>query len=103
MSGNTRMTGGERREQILDATKRIAVGQGFHAVSIEAVCRAAGITRPLGYAHFGDLAGLLGALVRREAARGLEQRAAILPVVLGEGDPRERLLAVFEPYLRMVA
>src|SRR4051812_24654830 len=68
-----RMTGAERREQLLDATKAIAVADGFHAVSIEAVARAAGITRPIVYGHFEDLGGLLEALVERESRRALSQ------------------------------
>ena len=102
MAGNTRLSGAERREQILDATKQLAVDSGFHTISIEAVCRAAGITRPLVYAHFGDLRGLLDALVDREAARGLAQLAEVMPGVLGEGEPRERLIAALEAYLGMV-
>lgn len=102
MAGNTRLTGAERREQILDATKQIAVERGFHAITIEAVCRAAGITRPVVYGHFGDLRGLLDALVERESARGLAQLARIMPGILGEGEPRARLLAALEAYLGMV-
>jgi AcrR family transcriptional regulator len=95
-----RLPAAERRAQILDATKGIAVAQGFHAISIEAVCRAAGVTRPVVYTHFGDLPGLLDALVDRETARALEQLGAVLPRVAGAGDPRERLLAALEAYLR---
>src|SRR4051812_7922408 len=69
----TRMSGAQRREQLLDATKAIVVADGFHAVSIEAVARAAGITRPIVYGHFRDLGGLLEALVDRESLRALEQ------------------------------
>src|SRR5215208_4980999 len=65
----TRMQAGERREQLLDATKAIVAERGFHAVSIEAVARAAGITRPIVYGHFRDLQGLLEALGDREAVR----------------------------------
>src|SRR4051794_7822017 len=61
----TRMSAAERREQLLDATKAIVVADGFHAVSIEAVAREAGITRPIVYGHFDDLGGLLEALVQR--------------------------------------
>ena len=39
----TRMTGEQRREQLLDATKAIVLEDGFHAVSIEAVARERGI------------------------------------------------------------
>jgi len=59
------MTAEQRREQLLDATKAIVDRAGFHAVSIEAVAREAGITRPIVYGHFRDLPGLLEALVDR--------------------------------------
>ena len=88
----TRMSGAQRREQLLDATKAIVVADGFHAVSIEAVARAAGITRPIVYGHFEDLGGLLEALVERESRRALEQ----LP------DTYEDLLAALAAYLEAV-
>jgi AcrR family transcriptional regulator len=95
-----RMSAEARREQLLDATKAIADRSGFHAVSIEAVAREAGITRPVVYGHFDDLAGLLEALVERESARALGQLAEVLPTDLAEGDPRDQLLAGLEGYLR---
>jgi AcrR family transcriptional regulator len=88
----TRMSGRERREQLLDATKAIVVADGFHAVSIEAVARAAGITRPIVYGHFEDLGGLLEALVERESRRALEQ----LPGAFDD------LLAALTAYLEAV-
>jgi AcrR family transcriptional regulator len=99
----TRMSAEQRREQVLDATKAIVTGDGFHAVSIEAVARRAGITRPIVYSHFGDLQGLLEALVERESARALSQLAAVLPTDLAGGDPREILLAGQRGYLEVVA
>ena len=99
----TRMTAEERREQVLDVAKAIVGERGFHAMSIEAVARAAGITRPIVYAHFNDLNGLLEALVERESERSLAQLAAVLPTNLGEGDPREILLAGLRGYLEVVA
>jgi AcrR family transcriptional regulator len=96
----SRMSAEERREQLLDATKEIVDRQGFHAVSIEAVARAAGITRPIVYSHFGDLAGLLEALIERETGRALAQLATVLPADLSAGDPKEQLLAGLRGYLR---
>jgi AcrR family transcriptional regulator len=93
----------QRREQLLDATKAIAGDHGFHAISIEAVARRAGITRPVVYGHFGDLPGLLEALVEREAARALAQLAALLPGELEDGAARDQLLRALEGYLRAVA
>jgi AcrR family transcriptional regulator len=87
-----RMTAEQRREQLLDATKAIALRDGFHAVSIEAVAREAGITRPIVYGHFDDLAGLLEALVDREARRALRQ----LP------ETYDDLLAALAGYLEAV-
>ena len=96
------MSAEERREQLLDVAKAIVAERGFHAVSIEAVARAAGITRPIVYAHFRDLSGLLEALVERESQRALRQLATVLPTELGEGDPTEALLAGLRGYLAAV-
>src|SRR4051794_36202600 len=87
-----RMTAEQRREQLLDATKAIVLEHGFHAVSIEAVARAAGITRPIVYGHFDDLGGLLEALVERESRRALSQ----LP------DTYDDLLGALTAYLEAV-
>ena len=95
----TRMQAGERREQLLDVTKAIVAERGFHAVSIEAVARQAGITRPIVYGHFHDLQGLLEALVERETARALSQLD--IPQEL-HGDPREALLSSLRTYLEAV-
>jgi AcrR family transcriptional regulator len=97
------MAGAERREQLLDAAKSIVDEEGFHAVSIEAVARAAGITRPVVYTHFGDLEHLLEALVERESARALGGLTAILPPADPEpGDARGALFAALDGYLRAV-
>ena len=93
------MTAEERRVQLLDKTKAIVARDGFHAVSIEAVAREAGVSRPIVYGHFKDLPGLLEALVAREGQRALEQLAEVLPKDLTAGDPRENLLAGLRAYL----
>src|SRR3954447_23287519 len=97
-----RMPAVQRREQLLDMTKEIVAENGFHAVSIEAVARRAGISRPIVYEHFGDLAGLLEALIGRESARALAQLAEVLPTDLAGGDPAEQLLAGLRGYLEAV-
>jgi len=97
-----RMSAEQRREQLLDVTKGIVVERGFHAVSIEGVAREAGISRPIVYGHFDDLAGLLDALVAREGARALGQLAEVLPPALARSDPQERLVAALGGYLGAV-
>jgi AcrR family transcriptional regulator len=98
----SRLPAPARREQLLDVTKAIVAARGFHAVSIEAVARAAGISRPIVYGHFDDLRGLLEALVVRESARALEQLAHVLPRDLAHGEPRAQLLSALRAYLEAV-
>jgi AcrR family transcriptional regulator len=75
----TRMSAPDRRDQILDATQAIVDEQGFHALSIEAVARRAGISRPVVYEHFGDLAGLLEALTGWPSGPGPSWRRCCRP------------------------
>jgi AcrR family transcriptional regulator len=94
------MTAAQRREQLLDVTKQLVGEQGFHAVSIEAVARRAGITRPIVYGHFHDLSGLLDAMLERETMRALGQLAAVLPEP--GADRRQALLGAFAGYIGVV-
>src|SRR5687768_11671983 len=98
----SRMSAVERREQLLDVAKAIVSDDGFHAVSIEAVAREAGITRPIVYGHFNDLGGLLEALVDREGSRALGQLAEVLLTYEHSGDPAELLLGALRGYLEAV-
>jgi AcrR family transcriptional regulator len=96
------MSASERREQLLDATTRIAVEQGFHAVSVEAVAQRAGITRAVVYQHFGELHALLEAVVERETSRALAQVSETTLSDLTEGDPKELMLESLDAYLHAV-
>jgi AcrR family transcriptional regulator len=97
------MSASERREQLLDVTKKLAEEQGFHGLSIEAIAKRAGITRPVVYAHFEDLDALLEAMLQREAMRALTQLAAIMPAELPDGpDRKDALLAALRGYLEVI-
>ncbi len=100
---SARMAAPQRREQLLDVTKEIVAAHGFHAASIEGVARAAGISRPIVYGHFGDLDGLLEALVDRETQRSIAQLDSVIDYDLGAGDPVEALLTSLRGYLEAVA
>jgi AcrR family transcriptional regulator len=69
----------ERREQLLDAALHVILEQGYTGVSIEAVARAAGVTRPVIYDHFPNLAQLLHALIEREESFALTQIDSMIP------------------------
>jgi AcrR family transcriptional regulator len=74
-----------RREQLLDAAIRVIVREGYAGVSVDAIAREAGVTRPVVYGAYADLGDLLGALLDRQQARALAQLAEVLP---DELDPR---------------
>ena len=99
-TGHTRMTGAARREQILAVTKEIIEESGFHAVSIDRVAREAGVTRPVVYTHFGDLDGLLNAVVDRGNQGTLEALAQIVPTP--GGQPQEVLVDSLRRFLETV-
>jgi AcrR family transcriptional regulator len=97
------MTAAERREQLLDVTKELVGSQGFHDLSIEAIAKRAGITRPVVYAHFETLDALLEAMLEREAVRALSQLGAILPQSLPEdGERTDTLLSALRGYLATI-
>jgi AcrR family transcriptional regulator len=98
-----RLSAAERREQLLDVTKRLVGEQGFHDLTIEAIAKRAGITRPVVYAHFEDLDALLEAMLQREALRALTQLGSILPEELPEGGARSQaLLSALRGYLEVI-
>lgn len=98
----TRMSAQQRREQLLDTTRDLVGEQGFHAVSIDAVARRAGITRPVVYDHFPTLGALLDAALQRETLRALSQLEGVLLAPGMPGDRRELLLASLRGYLETV-
>jgi AcrR family transcriptional regulator len=68
-----------RREQLLDAALTVIVRDGYDAVSVDAIAREAGVTRPVVYGVFDGLGPLLAALLDRQQRRALGQLAAALP------------------------
>ena len=47
----------ERRRQLLDTAEQLLAAGGSDALRMDAVARAAGVTRPVVYEHFGDQIG----------------------------------------------
>ncbi len=82
-----RLPPAERREQLIDAALSVIVKRGYEGVSIEAIARTAGVTRPVVYDHFHNLGQLLEALIEREERYALEQLAVVVPESPGVGDP----------------
>lgn len=98
-----RMPPAQRREQLIDAALQVILEQGYNGVSIEAVAREAGVTRPVVYDHFPNLGRLLHALIEREERISLEQLEQVVPDDPGDKDPVELLAGGVRRFLEAVA
>lgn len=78
-----RLPPADRRRELLDAARGVIAESGFEGLSVQSVAARAGVTRPVIYALFGDLDGLVLALFDREEETAL----APLLAIIGEGDP----------------
>ena len=82
-----------RREQVLDAGRRLLSEGGAHSLTIEGVAAEAGVSKTVVYNAFDDLDGLVLALVEREERHALAALAEAAPDLSGDEDPVETLLA----------
>jgi AcrR family transcriptional regulator len=77
-----RMTGAQRRRQLLDIGRELFAQRGFEATSVEELAARADVSKPVVYEHFGGKEGLYGAVVEREMPghprRMLESAALVL-------------------------
>ncbi|WP_420843625.1 TetR/AcrR family transcriptional regulator [Jiangella muralis] len=61
-----RMTGKQRREQLLDVGRALFAERGYDGTSIEEIAARAGVSKPVVYEHFGGKEGLYAVVVDRE-------------------------------------
>ncbi|MFD7020626.1 TetR family transcriptional regulator [Streptomyces sp. NPDC059161] len=83
----TRMTGAERREQLLDIGRTLFAERGFEGTSVEEIAAKAGVSKPVVYEHFGGKEGLYAVVVDREMRSLLD----LVTGALTAGHPRELL------------
>ena len=93
-SARTRMTGKQRREQLLTIGRTLFADKGFEATTVEEIAARAGVSKPVVYEHFGGKEGVYAVVVDREiralldsitgalddesaTARGLLEKAAL--------------------------
>ena len=82
-----RMSGKERREQLLDIGRTLFAEKGFDGTSVEEIADKAGVSKPVVYEHFGGKEGLYAVVVDREVRRLLDR---VTQALNGE-HPRELL------------
>ena len=83
-----RMTGKQRREQLLDIGRSLFAEKGFDATSVEEIAQRAGVSKPVVYEHFGGKEGLYAVVVDREMSALLD---TITGALTSTGHPRELL------------
>ena len=98
-----RMAPERRREHLLDAALSVILEHGYAGVSVEAVARAAGVTRPVIYDHFPNLSQLVYALIEREERCALEQLQAAVPDEPETDDPVGLLVGGVGRFLQAVS
>ena len=52
-TSRARMTGKQRREQLLEVGRKLFADKGFEATTVEEIAAKAGVSKPVVYEHFG--------------------------------------------------
>ena len=82
-----RMSGAQRREQLITTGRQLLAERGFDGTSVEEVAARAKVSKPVIYEHFGGKEGLYAVVVDREMRRLLDMVTSSLTA----GHPRELL------------
>ena len=61
-----RMTGTQRREQLIEVGRTLFAERGYEAASVEEIAGRANVSKPVVYEHFGGKEGLYAVIVDRE-------------------------------------
>lgn len=61
-----RMTGKERRQQLVEIGRELFAERGYDATSVEEIAARAGVSKPVVYEHFGGKEGIYAVVVDRE-------------------------------------
>jgi AcrR family transcriptional regulator len=80
-----RMTGGERRAQLVDVARSLFAEKGFEGASIEEIAARAHVSKPVVYEHFGGKQGIYAVVLDREVASLL---GALTRSLKSPGHPR---------------
>ncbi|WP_344970649.1 TetR/AcrR family transcriptional regulator [Salinactinospora qingdaonensis] len=97
-SRRKRMTGRERREQLLDIGRELFAERGFDGTSIEEIAGRAGVSKPVVYEHFGGKEGIYAIVVDRE----MQQLLGMVSASLIDDHARDKLERAALALLRYV-
>ncbi|MCE6998017.1 TetR/AcrR family transcriptional regulator [Saccharothrix sp. S26] len=80
----------QRRDQLLDGALDLIAEGGFDAVTMEAVARRSGVTKPVVYELYANRTEVIAALLHREADRATAQVLGAMPATdFGDRRPED--------------
>lgn len=94
-----RLSATDRREQLLEAAARVVLEDGPHALTMDALASAAGVSRALAYTHFASREQVLHELLRREVG---EMDARVAAAVAHAWTFEDRVRAVMRAQLEVI-
>ncbi len=94
----TRLTGVERRNQLVQVGRAVFAEKGYEGTSVEEIAERAKISKPIVYEHFGGKEGLYAVIVDRE----MEYVIGQISDAIGTGTPRDRIEGAALAFMRYV-
>ncbi len=91
-SPRNRMTGPQRRQQLIEVGRRLFAERGFEGTTVEEIAATAEVSKPVLYEHFGGKEGLYAVVVDREIQALLTQMTAALQPTGLDRPPHARAL-----------
>src|SRR6187200_2674751 len=88
MGRSKRLTAASRREQLIEVGRTVFARHGYEATTVEEIGRAAHVSKPIVYEHFGGKEGLYAVIVDRE----MQALLGGINAALDEGEGARLLL-----------
>jgi len=98
-AGSGRLSGPERRRQLLETARLTFARRGFHETSMNEIASQAGVTKPVVYQRFNSKRDLYRAVLEDIGER---LRAEVIESAARAVSPREQVEAGFSAYLEFV-
>lgn len=95
----SRMTGAQRREQLVDIGRKLFAEKGFEATTVEEIAAKASVSKPVVYEHFGGKEGLYAVVVDREIHTLLVAITGALATQAGSRELLERAALALLDYV----
>lgn len=86
-SKGRRLSGSERRAQLIDVGRAVFAKRGYEGTSMEEIADRAKVSKPIVYEHFGGKEGLYAVVVDRE----MDYVVRRIVEAIATGSPRERV------------